>query len=116
MNITINADLQFILAASLTIISLIIILFNSPFDDIPITIAAILMAIAIFITTIPHNKECLCNSCFNYVGTINGIKAYENNNKIYYKNLKGMYIEIFKNDGTDYTYQDYIQDQLKEVQ
>ena len=25
-------------------------------------------------------------------------------------------IEITKNDGTDYTYQDYIQDQLKEVQ
>ena len=111
---TINADLQFILTASLAMISFIIMLFSNPFEDIPI-IAIVSVAAAIIINFIPHEKECLCESCMEYVGTINGIKAYENNNKIYYKNLEGMYIEIFKNDGTDYTYQDYIQDQLKEV-
>lgn len=113
---TINADLQFIIGASLIMLSVIFILLSSPYNTRPITAAGISMIAATIISFIPHEKECVCELCCNYVGTLNGISIYENNNNIYYKNLQGMYIEITQNDGTSYTYNEYLQDQLKEVQ
>lgn len=81
-----------------------------------IGIALIFIPQALFYI-IPHNENCTCSRCYKYVGTVQGITLYMNKNEeMYYSDeINNEYTKITQNDGTSYTYSEYLQNQLKEI-
>ena len=64
----------------------------------------------IFMIITPHSNECDCDGCYEIVGTYNGINTYLHNDNMYYYNEKNKeYIEIIESDGTNLTYEEYIE-------
>ena len=101
---------------TLTMITLIILYVSwLRWDFDTATIFMILNAILSFLTilaanTLPHEPSCKCEECYKVIGTENGIELYINTeDEIHYKNIaKDEYVKIIQEDGTTYTYSEYL--------
>ena len=94
--------------------------FNDDIKRFLISISTIVLGISLMISPMIeelHSENCKCPIHYNIIGDINGVGIYQRDGSLhYYDYEKKQYIEITQEDETSYTYEEYLENQLKEIE